>query len=122
MATEHHAAIGKMIEEYRDNCLGITCLKDQLHTLGKDLVECGETLKTSPANVTVRNNQIVIRRRHAVVTMGGTSPDYYEKILDFPDAEKLANSLTELAQASAENERLSKALKTMGFEQLLVKP
>ena len=63
MATEHHAAIGKMIEEYRDNCLSITCLKEQLHTLGKNLVEWGETLQTSPANVTIRNNQIVVRRR-----------------------------------------------------------
>lgn len=122
MAVEHHAAIGKMIEEYRDNCLGITCLKDQLHTLGKNLVEWGETLQTSPANVTVRNNRIVFRRPPISIYLGETTPNYSEKILDFPDAEKLNNCLTELAKASTENERLSEALKNMGFEQLLIKP
>ena len=111
-----------MLEEYRDNCVGITCLKDQLHTLGKNLAEWGETLQTSPANVTVRNNQIVLRRPPMSIYVSETTPNYSEKILDFPDAEKLTNCLTELAKASTENERLSESLKNMGFEQLLIKP
>ena len=121
MTTEHHSSIGQTIEAYRDNCLHVTCLNEQLHGIGKDLVELGQALKEAPATVNVRNNQIIIRRRLKITVLSSDAPDYHEQSLVFPDTATLENILTKLVEVSQEHQRLNGVLQRMGLEQFISK-
>ena len=119
MTTEHHSSVGKAIEAYRDNCLHVTCLNEQLHGIGTDLVELGQALKGAPSTVTVRDDQIIIRRRLKITAVSSDAPDYREQSLVFPNTAALGNILTKLAEVSQEHQRLDQVLQGMGLEQFI---